>query len=63
MEAFGHLVQLSVLGMDTESVEYFFANPNIHKNRLGRRGWLDRVRFGLDEYQNLVYLAPFEDPV
>ena len=61
VEAFGHMVQLLVLGIEAESMVFFFANPNIHKNLLGRRGWLDRVRFGLDEYQNLVYLSPPED--
>jgi hypothetical protein len=26
---------------------------------LGRRGWLDRLRFGLVDYEQLVYIADY----
>lgn len=57
IEAFGHSVQLSVLEMHFDALVYFFANENIRKNLLGRRGWLDRVLFGLDEYRQIIYLS------
>ncbi len=63
VEAFGHTLQLSVLGMDFHAVVYFFADGNIRKNLLGRRGWLDRVLFGLDEYRQIVYLTNIADSV
>ena len=57
VEAFGHSIQLTVLGIELDAMVFFFANGNIQKNLLGRRGWLDRVKFGLDEYQQFVYLS------
>ncbi len=56
VEAFGHPVQLTVFDMNVEAVVFFFASGNIQKNLLGRRGWLDRILFGVDEYQQTVYL-------
>ena len=41
-EAFGHDVEITVLGMTTFSTVYFFAAASINKNALGRVGWLDR---------------------
>jgi hypothetical protein len=37
-DAFGHEVELSVLGVVTSSTVYFFADPIIEKNVLGRNG-------------------------
>ena len=58
-EAFGHEVEISVLGVTTYSTVYFFADPAINKNVLGRVGWLDRVRLGLVEHDSRLYLAPY----
>lgn len=38
VETFGHTVHLTVLGIDVEPMVFFFANGNIRKNLLGRRG-------------------------
>jgi predicted aspartyl protease len=58
-DAFGHEVEISVLGVTTYSTVYFFADPAINKNVLGRVGWLDRVRLGLVEHDSQLYLAPY----
>ena len=60
IEAFGHSVHLMVLGIEVDAVVFFFANSAIQKNLLGRRGWLDRVRFGIEEYERMVYLSRYE---
>jgi predicted aspartyl protease len=57
-DAFGHEVEISVLGVTTVSTVYFFADPSINKNVLGRVGWLDRVRLGLVDHDTTMYLAP-----
>jgi predicted aspartyl protease len=57
IKAFGHLVSLEVLDIEFESVVYFFEDEGIKKNLLGRAGWLDRVRFGLVDHDQLLYLA------
>jgi len=38
---------------------YFFAESGIARNVLGRRGWLDRLRFGLVDYDQAIYIAEY----
>ena len=59
-EAFGHEIELIVFGVATQSTVYFFADPMIDKNVLGRIGWLDRVRLGIVHHDNKIYLAPYD---
>jgi hypothetical protein len=59
-EAYGHEVELIVFGVATQATVYFFADPMIDKNVLGRIGWLDRVRLGLVHHDNKIYLAPYD---
>jgi hypothetical protein len=60
VDAFGHMVSLEVLDIEFESMVYFFADQRINKNLLGRGGWLDRVRFGLVDYDRELYLAAYD---
>jgi len=60
VEAFGHIVQIEFVGMHVESMVYFFADERIRKNLLGRTGWLDRVRFGLVDHDQSLFLAPYD---
>lgn len=59
-EAYGHEVEIDVLGIVNHSLVYFFAEPSIRKNVLGRVGWLDRVRLGLIDYDRALYLAEYD---
>jgi hypothetical protein len=58
-EAYGHELSILVSGTETTTTAYFYADPTIGRNVLGRRGWLDRIRFGLVEYEQFVYLADY----
>ena len=58
--AFGHVVELEVLGLKFESIVYFFADERINKNLLGRAGWLDRIRLGLVDHDSELYLAAYD---
>ena len=60
-DAFGHEVEIDVVGIVVHSLVYFFAEPSIHKNVLGRGGWLDRVRVGLVDHERQVFLAAHDD--
>ena len=60
--AFGHELTLSTLGIDVDATVYFFADEAIRKNVLGRRGWLDRVRLAIVDYEQILYLAPYDSP-
>jgi len=39
VEAFGHLATIETLGLNFESLVYFFADERINKSLLGRLGW------------------------
>lgn len=62
VEAFGHIVELEVLGLKVESMVYFFGDERINKNLLGRIGWLGRIRLGLVDHDGELYLAPYDYP-
>jgi hypothetical protein len=56
VDAFGHAVELDVLGFKFESKVYFSGDERINKNLLGRAGWLDRIRLGLVDYDgNFIF--------
>ena len=57
--AFGHELTLSTLGLEIDATVYFFADAAIRKNVLGRRGWLDRVRLAIVDYEQVLYLSPY----
>jgi hypothetical protein len=59
-DAYGHGVDLHAFGFATHSVIYFFADPMIDKNVLGRTGWLDRVRLGLIHHDNKIYFGSYD---
>jgi hypothetical protein len=60
-EAYGHEISIQVLETETTATVYFFADPDIARNVLGRRGWLDRLRFGLVDYEQAVYLSDYNE--
>jgi hypothetical protein len=43
-----------------EAMVYFFADERSNKNLLGRTGWLNRVRFGLVEHDQKLFLAGYD---
>ena len=57
--AFGPELTLSTLGLEMDATVYFFADAAIRKNVLGRRGWLDRVRLAIVDYEQVLYLEPY----
>lgn len=60
-QAFGHTVTLSVGGIDVDAMVYFAALPGFPRNILGRRGWLDRLRLGLVDYDGTLFLSHYDD--
>jgi hypothetical protein len=56
-EAFGHEVVIRVKDIEFDSFIYFFEDYSIKRNVLGRRGWLDRVRLGIVDYESTLYLS------
>ena len=59
-DAYGHEVEIVALGLGTRAVVYFFADPMIDKNVLGRTGCLDRFQLALVHHDSKVYLASYD---
>lgn len=60
--AFGHEVTLQTLGLTFQTFVYFAADYHIHRNILGRQGWLQLVRLAIIDYDNELYLSPYDNP-
>jgi len=60
-DAYGHTLTLETLGYSFDGAVYFAAHERLPRNVLGRRGWLDRVRLGLVDYDGKMYLSKYDD--
>jgi predicted aspartyl protease len=58
--AFGHELTLTVLGIETVSTVYFAESDYFDRNVLGRIGWLNKVKLGLIEEENKLYLSEYK---
>jgi len=58
--AFGHELTLSVFGIETVSTVYFAESDYFDRNVLGRIGWLDRVKLGLIEQEDKLFLSEYK---
>ena len=59
---YGHEATLEILGVTTVATVFFAADEHFVINVLGRVGLLDRVRLGLVDQDNLIYLSDYHDP-
>lgn len=55
--AYGHEVNLTVLGYTITSTVYFTAHEGFSRNVLGRQGWFHHFRVGLALYESRIYLG------
>lgn len=60
LDAFGHEVGLQTYDIAFTSTVYFASDYWLRRNLLGRNGWLNKLRFGLIEYDQLVYLSRYD---
>lgn len=58
--AYGHNLSFTVLGIETISTVYFAKDESFTRNVLGRQGWLDRVKFGLIDYEGKLFLSEYK---
>ena len=61
LDAFGHEVGIQTLDIAFYSTIYFARDYHLPRNLLGRTGWLNKLRFGLIEYERLIYLGQYEN--
>ena len=56
---YGHMVTLSTVGLEFDSMVFFASHEGFRRNVLGRNGWLNKVRFGLIEYEGKLFLSQY----
>ena len=61
--AYGHWVTLHTLGLEFDSMVYFAEQYNLRRNLLGRKGWLQKVRLAVVDYDSILYLSPYNETV
>jgi hypothetical protein len=61
--AYGHQVTISTLQIDMHSLVAFLSDTHIVKNVLGRHGWLNRVKLGIMDHDQPLYVAEYDDAV
>jgi hypothetical protein len=58
--AYGHEVTLTVSDMEWNAVVYFAGPENFPVNVVGRVGFIDHLRVGLVDYEQLLYISPYD---
>jgi hypothetical protein len=58
-DTYGHEMSYSTLGHDFTGTLYFAADQEFSRNVLGRRGWLDRLRIGIIDYDRSLLIADY----
>lgn len=52
-----HQIELETLGLRFQSYVYFAENYSINRSLLGRQGWLQLVKLGLNDYESEICLS------
>ncbi len=59
--AYGRELTVRVEDMEWQATVYFAEPDDFPVNVVGRRGFLDRLRLGLVDYEQLLYLSPYNE--
>jgi hypothetical protein len=60
--AYGHTINLSILGYEFDATVYFAADELFYRNVLGRHGWLNQVQMAIIDYDGKLFLSPYDLP-
>lgn len=56
---YGHVITLETLQLTFEAMVFFPISYEINRNLLGRNGWLQHVKLGLVDYEEVLYLSRY----
>ncbi len=59
--AYGHELMISLEGIEWQATVYFAEDEFFPVNVVGRVGFLDRLRIGLVDYEQTLYLSAYDD--
>lgn len=60
--SFGHEVTLWAFELEWQAVVYFAEPEEFDLNVVGRVGFLDRLKVGIVDYEQLLYLGLYDEP-
>lgn len=58
--AYGHEITITVGDLEWQTIVYFAEPEEFPINVVGRVGFLDHLQIGLIDYEQLLYLSPYE---
>lgn len=58
--AYGHNISLSALGVQCDALVFFAATKSFRRNVLGRRGFIERIRLGVVDYDGELFVSSYE---
>ena len=59
---YGHAVTLTGVDVALDTTVYFAAEYGFPVNVLGRRGWIERLRLALVDYDGQLLASAYDDP-
>ena len=59
--AYGHELMISMEGIEWQATVFFAEDDFFPVNVVGRVGFLDRLRIGLVDYEQTLYLSAYDD--
>lgn len=60
--AYGHTLTFSVFSYEWEAVMYFAESESFGLNILGRVGFLDHLRLGIVDYEQILFCGLYDEP-
>lgn len=60
--SYGHELTLSVFDLEWQAVVYFAEHDAFRISVVGRVGFLDRLKVGIVDYEQLLYLGLYDEP-
>ena len=57
--AFGHNVTVSVADIALDSTVFFYAEDVSKRNVLGKKGWLNKLKIGIIDYDGKLFLSRY----
>jgi hypothetical protein len=58
---YSHSISLEIAGFEFDSDVFFTHHQDFNRNVLGRRGFLDRMVVGINDYEGKLYLSRYKD--
>ena len=62
-QTYGHEVTVESFGREHTATVYFAEQRDLQRNVLGRQGWVRQFRLGLIDYDSVLHVSHYNDPL